>query len=356
MPNQSSVDACKDAYMLSWRLGIKANALYRDGSKLSQPLASSVLGDDDVVDEVIEAPAAARAPIVAERIVERIIERQVQQGRKRLPERRKGYTQKAIVGGHKVYLRTGEYEGRRAGRGVHRHAQGRRRLPQPDEQLRDRDLDRPAVRRAARGVCRGLHLHPVRAERHGQGNDAIKMATSILDYVFRELAISYLGRTDLAHVQSSDVLPDSMGRGASEGVLADKHSSEIDAFKRFRQHRLCAQPHRLPRRPPRRGGGCGRRDDHRDGDGRQRRHGRAGIIGNGAVAMAAASHGSGAAAGVAVGNRPQQRRRGCSRSTLHSPRRWMTASSVFARRASRAMRAMPAASAAISPSSATARA
>ena len=55
---------------------------------------------------------------------------------------------------------------RRARRGVHRHAQGRRRLPQPDEQLRDRDLDRPAVRRAARGVCRGLHLHAVRAERH----------------------------------------------------------------------------------------------------------------------------------------------------------------------------------------------
>src|SRR5215510_13936512 len=72
MPNLSSVESCKDAYMLSWRLGIKANALYRDGSKLSQPLASQVL-DDDVVDEVIEAPAAARAPIVAERIVERII-------------------------------------------------------------------------------------------------------------------------------------------------------------------------------------------------------------------------------------------------------------------------------------------
>jgi ribonucleoside-diphosphate reductase alpha chain len=55
--------------MLSWRLGIKANALYRDGSKLSQPLASSVLGDDDVIEDVIEAPAAARAPIIAERIV-----------------------------------------------------------------------------------------------------------------------------------------------------------------------------------------------------------------------------------------------------------------------------------------------
>src|SRR6185369_8750718 len=85
MPNQSSVEACKDAYMLSWRLGVKANALYRDGSKLSQPLASSVLGeDDDTLDELLEAPNAAKAPIVAERIVERVIERivQVNQDRK----------------------------------------------------------------------------------------------------------------------------------------------------------------------------------------------------------------------------------------------------------------------------------
>ena len=114
MPNQASVEACKDAYMLSWNLGIKANALYRDGSKLSQPLASSVL-DDDIVDEVIEAPAAARSQIVAERIIERIVERVVEHDRQRLPERRKGYTQKAIVGGHKVYLRTGEYENGKLG-------------------------------------------------------------------------------------------------------------------------------------------------------------------------------------------------------------------------------------------------
>src|SRR3546814_6607667 len=103
--------------MLSWRLGLKANALYRDGSKLSQPLASSILDDiadddDDEAESLAGKVAAAsqpeRAQIVAERIIERIIERS--QGRKRLPQRRKGYTQKAIVGGHKVYLRTGEYE------------------------------------------------------------------------------------------------------------------------------------------------------------------------------------------------------------------------------------------------------
>src|SRR5260370_25127653 len=98
---------------MSWKLGLKANALYRDGAELSQSLASQVLqlaDDDDDVDDLIAQPKAARATIVTERIVERIIERVRSRERERLPHRRKGYTQKAIVGGHKVYLRTGEYE------------------------------------------------------------------------------------------------------------------------------------------------------------------------------------------------------------------------------------------------------
>ncbi|MFI4987995.1 MAG: vitamin B12-dependent ribonucleotide reductase, partial [Alphaproteobacteria bacterium] len=112
MPNGATVEACKEAYMLSWRLGLKANALYRDGSKLSQPLASQLLDEGDLADEIIEAPAAQRAAIVAERIVERVVERVIDRRaeRRRPPQRRKGYTQKAMVGGHKVYLRTGEYE------------------------------------------------------------------------------------------------------------------------------------------------------------------------------------------------------------------------------------------------------
>jgi ribonucleoside-diphosphate reductase alpha chain len=198
MPNLSTVDACKDAYMLSWRLGIKANALYRDGSKLSQPLATSVLGDDDVVDEVIEAPAAARAPIVAERIVERIIERQVKAGRHRLPERRKGYTQKAIVGGHKVYLRTGEYEDGTLGEVfIDMHKEG----------AAFRSLMNNFAIAISIGLQYGVPLEEyveaytfTRFEPNGvvEGNDTIKMSTSILDYLFRELAISYLGRNDLA--------------------------------------------------------------------------------------------------------------------------------------------------------------
>ena len=116
MPNAATVQECKEAYMLSWRLGLKANALYRDGSKLSQPLNSQILGDTDDAEETLaeaiaDKSSAARAGVVAERIVERIIERVREKAeREKLPGRRKGYTQKAIVGGHKVYLRTGEYD------------------------------------------------------------------------------------------------------------------------------------------------------------------------------------------------------------------------------------------------------
>ncbi len=128
--------------MLSWRLALKANALYRDGSKLSQPLNAQVLGDD--VDEQEEAaeqltadkPMAARSVAAAEKLAERASSKPLDRGgaceRQRalqLPNRRKSYTQKATVGGHKVYLRTGEYDDGRPRRDLHRHAQGRRRLP-----------------------------------------------------------------------------------------------------------------------------------------------------------------------------------------------------------------------------------
>ena len=115
MPNSASVTECGDAYMLSWRLGLKANALYRDGSKLSQPLSSALVEDDDdedTVADLVATPQAAAVPQVVEKIVERVI---AQTEREKLPHRRKGYTQKAIVGGHKVYLRTGEYEDGRLG-------------------------------------------------------------------------------------------------------------------------------------------------------------------------------------------------------------------------------------------------
>ena len=114
MPNEASVEDCKEAYLLSWRLALKANALYRDGSKLSQPLNAQLLADEeDEQEEVLasitsDQPQAQRAAVMAERIVERVIEREVERKRavrEKLPDRRTGYIQKAVVGGHKVYFR-----------------------------------------------------------------------------------------------------------------------------------------------------------------------------------------------------------------------------------------------------------
>ncbi len=166
MPNAASVKECGEAYMLSWKLALKANALYRDGSKLSQPLASQVFAfddEEDALEEVLAAPQAQRTTIVTERIVEKIVERIVSRERERLPQRRKGYTQKAIVGGHKVYLRTGEYEDGRLGEifiDMHKEGAAFRSL------MNDFAIaisDRPAIWRAAGGIRGSVHLHALRA-------------------------------------------------------------------------------------------------------------------------------------------------------------------------------------------------
>ncbi len=205
MPNNATVEDCKNAYMLSWRLALKANALYRDGSKLSQPLQAQLLSDDDNEDDVepiiAEKPTQKHVELVAERIVERIIEREREIARRaKLPNRRKGYTQKAVVGGHKVYLRTGEYEDGRLGElFIDMHKEG----------AAFRSLMNNFAIAISLGLQYGVPLEEyvdaftfTRFEPAGlvQGNEAIKNATSILDYIFRELAVSYLGRNDLAHV------------------------------------------------------------------------------------------------------------------------------------------------------------
>ncbi len=222
MPNEATVDECKESYMLSWRLALKANALYRDGSKLSQPLNSALIADEDDEDDAIEAflekPQSARATALAERVVEKIVERVERiREREKLPGRRKGYTQKAVVGGHKVYLRTGEYDDGRLGEifvDMHKEGATLRSL-----------LNNFAIA-ISLGLQYGVPLEEyvdaftfTRFEPAGgvQGNDTIKMATSILDYVFRELAISYLGRYDLGHVEPSDAGFDALGKGEHEG-------------------------------------------------------------------------------------------------------------------------------------------
>ena len=223
MPNTATVEACKDAYDLSWRLGLKAIALYRDGSKLSQPLSGLALGDEakPTADDIADEPAPVRAPVVAERVVERVVERITGQ-RKRLPQRRKGYTQKAIVGGHKVYLHTGEFDDGTIGEiFIDMHKEG----------AAFRSLMNNFAIAISIGLQYGVPLEEfveaftfTRFEPSGmvEGNAAIKMSTSILDYLFRELAISYLGRSDLAHVGPGDLLPDSIGGGESQAELNEQ--------------------------------------------------------------------------------------------------------------------------------------
>ena len=160
----------------------------------------------------------ARTTALAEKIVERVVERMVVlREREKMPDRRKGYTQKAVVGGHKVYLRTGEYDDGRLGEifiDMHKEGAALRSF-----------INNFAIA-VSLGLQYGVPLEEyvdaftfTRFEPAGpvQGNDSIKYSTSILDYVFRELAVSYLSRFDLAHVDPSETGFDALGKGEAEG-------------------------------------------------------------------------------------------------------------------------------------------
>ena len=221
MPNDATIEDCQSAYELSWSLGVKANALYRDGSKLSQPLASALIEDDDEAAEILESGTPQEKAAVAGREGGREDHRQgtdqiaprenAASGARAIPRR-------PIVGGHKVYLRTGEYEDGKLGEifiDMHKEGAGFRAM-----------MNNFAIAVSV-GLQYGVPLEEfvdaftfTRFEPAGmvQGNEAIKNATSILDYIFRELAVSYLDRTDLAHVQPQGAAFDELGRGEEEGV------------------------------------------------------------------------------------------------------------------------------------------
>jgi ribonucleoside-diphosphate reductase alpha chain len=235
MPNDATVEDCKSAYLLSWKLALKANALYRDGSKLSQPLNSQLISDDEDEDDTVEAlydkPMAARTAHVSEKIVEKLVERiVVMREREKMPDRRKGYTQKAVVGGHKVYLRTGEYDDGRIGEifiDMHKEGAALRSF-----------INNFAIA-VSLGLQYGVPLEEyvdaftfTRFEPAGpvQGNDSIKYATSILDYVFRELAVSYMSRFDLAHVDPNESSFDALGKGVEEGKDPEAQGTHANKY------------------------------------------------------------------------------------------------------------------------------
>jgi ribonucleoside-diphosphate reductase alpha chain len=212
MPQDATIEDVKWAYDLAWRGMLKAVALYRDGSKLSQPLNATTDEDD-------EQMVAADVEAVAEKMTERVVTQYLRE-RHRLPDRRSGYTQKAVVGGHKVYLRTGEYQDGTVGEIF---------LDMHKEGAAFRSLMNCFAIAISLGLQYGVPLERfvdafvfTRFEPNGmvKGNDRIKMSTSVIDYVFRELAITYLGRTDLSHVPEDDLRADTIGSKPGEGPVA----------------------------------------------------------------------------------------------------------------------------------------
>ncbi|MFN3962931.1 MAG: hypothetical protein ACK4NQ_08145 [Fimbriimonadaceae bacterium] len=230
LPANATIEDINEAYLMSWRLGLKANALYRDGSKLSQPLNSS--SDDAaaaILEATLEGPATSEpenrqeeVAQVAQRLVYRYIAR-----RRAMPARRRGYTQKARISGHKVYLRTGEYEDGTLGEiFVDMHREG----------AAYRSLMNCFAIAVSLGLQYGVPLEEfveafvfTRFEPNGpvQGHDNIKMSTSVIDYLFRELAMTYLGRTDLVQVRPEDLRADTVG-GPSQPALEFEDEAEVD--------------------------------------------------------------------------------------------------------------------------------
>ncbi|MBS1700643.1 MAG: adenosylcobalamin-dependent ribonucleoside-diphosphate reductase [Armatimonadetes bacterium] len=275
LPAEARVQDVHDAYWLSWKLGLKANALYRDGSKLSQPLNSSTsdsaaaileatLDGDQIGEhrEVVGVGASASGPATGaspdgeagelanrmrgtdligqdlsqheqiEKIATKLVYRYISK-RRLMPGRRRGYTQKARVGGHKVYLRTGEFEDGTLGEiFVDMHREG----------AAFRSLMNCFAIAVSLGLQYGVPLEEfveafvfTRFEPNGMvsGHDNIKMSTSVIDYIFRELAMSYLGRNELVQVKPEDLRNDTVGQPTDypdyddEEEIAELEDSEI---------------------------------------------------------------------------------------------------------------------------------
>ncbi len=213
LPNEATVEGISDAYRESWRLGLKANALYRDGCKLSQPLSSQ--SDDseseDATQTTGETSSSSFKPM-----------------RRPLPSLRMGFTQEARVGGHKVYLRTGNYED---------GALGEIFIDMHKEGAAFRGVMNCFAIAISKGLQYGVPLEEfvdtftfTRFSPSGmvQDQENVKMATSILDYVFRVLGIKYLDRHDLAHVKPSEFNADDPSEShlqASSGQASSGNST-----------------------------------------------------------------------------------------------------------------------------------
>ncbi len=325
MPNDATVEDCKNAYMTSWKLALKANALYRDGSKLSQPLNSQILADDEEDAEEVVEQVAATARRRARRAVWPSASSSASSRRRCASASAcrtgaRATPRRPMVGGHKVYLRTGEYDDGRLGEiFIDMHKEG----------AAFRSVMNNFAIAISLGLQYGVPLEEyvdaftfTRFEPAGfvQGNDSIKNATSILDYVFRELAISYLGRHDLAHVNPGDIgtTGDRLGRRPEQGAAgsgglprpgARQEAVGAGRCRRRRRARAMAAKRSAPA-PPRRGAasnvtslGC-----HARRDGAEGRRGGAGARAE-AARRSAGGNGEGGNGASVRGSQPAPPRR-----------------------------------------------
>jgi ribonucleoside-diphosphate reductase alpha chain len=206
MPNNADYEDVKGAYMLSWRSALKAVSLYRDGSKLSQPLSSLAPGTDPLADTIL---ALEQTPDTGDRPAAREKSGGAPGRRRPLPYRRVGYTQKVKLGGHSIFIRTGEYDDGSLGEVF---------LDMHKEGAAFRSLLNSFAIAVSLGLQYGVPLEEYvdaftfsKFEPNGvvQGHDYVKMATSVIDLIFRDLAISYLKRSDLGQVKPEDLADNS---------------------------------------------------------------------------------------------------------------------------------------------------
>ena len=217
MPNDATVTDISDAYVMSWKKMLKAISIYRDGSKLSQPLnaqmANSVFANLDDADEE-EIPFEINKSDIKQ-ITEKIVRRSI---RRELPKKRFGYTVKATIGGQRVYLRTGEYEDGTLGEIF---------VDMYKEGAAYRSLMNAFAISVSLGLQYGVpleeyvnkfNLFRFEPNGHVSDHDNIKFCSSIIDFIFRDIAMNYLGRTDLVHVPPQEELAVSYNAAASVSV------------------------------------------------------------------------------------------------------------------------------------------
>ena len=246
MPHEVTVEEIEDAYMLSWKLGLKAMALYRDGSKAAQPLNST----SDEGEENEDEPTAVTAAVETEKAIHwgnlpngisptQAYARGMQPPRFLLPARRQGFNQEARVGGHKLYLRTGEYQ---------------------DGTLGEIFIDLAKEGATLKGILSCFAIAVSKGLQYGvpldefvdtftfqtfeprgmvEGHPNIKMANSIIDYVFRALGVEYLERDELAQVppdREGDLVAPPKGLAVEAGVQLDLTDAvaedDVDLLKR----------------------------------------------------------------------------------------------------------------------------